>query len=108
MPCTKSKTLSGLRPSSASTVSMIFAVSAFEKPRLRRNSLRSSSVRATIFSRAALMPLTKGIGEELAKRVSAGAASCAKREAAYFEWRMVISSKSSTPQRLRFWQTARR
>ena len=29
-------------------------------------------------------------------------------EAAYFECRMVISSKSSTPQRLRFWQTARR
>ena len=24
------------------------------------------------------------------------------------EWRIVISSKSSTPQRLRFWQTARR
>ena len=70
--------------------------------------MRSSSVRATICSRAALMPLTKGIGEELAKRVSAGAASWAKREAAYFEWRMVISSKSSTPQRLRFWQTARR
>jgi hypothetical protein len=66
---------------------------------LRRNSLRSSSMRATIRSRAALMPLTKGTGEELAKRVSAGAASCAKREAAYLEWRMVISSKSSTPQR---------
>jgi len=48
------------------------------------------------------------VGEELANRVSAGAASCANREAAYFEWRMVISSKSSTPQRLRFWQTARR
>lgn len=40
--------------------------------------------------------------------VSAGAASCAKREAACFECRMVISSKSSTPQRLRFWHTARR
>jgi hypothetical protein len=38
------------------------------------------------------------MGEELAKRVSADAASCAKREAAYFEWRMVISSKSSAPQ----------
>ena len=34
--------------------------------------------------------------EELAKRVSAGVASWAKREAANFEWRMVISSKSST------------
>ena len=33
-----------------------------EKPRLRRKSLRSSSLRATICSRAALMPLTKGIG----------------------------------------------
>jgi hypothetical protein len=41
-------------------------------------------------------PLTKGRGEELAKRFSAGAASCAKREAAYLEWRIVISSKSST------------
>ena len=78
-----------------------------EMKRLRQ-SLRSSSVRATIFSRAALMPLTKGMGEELAKRVSAGAASCAKREAAYLEWRMAISWKSSTPQRLRFWHTARR
>jgi len=37
-----------------------------------------------------------------------GAASCAKREAAYLEWRMMISSKSSTPHRLRFWHTARR
>ena len=45
---------------------------------------------------------------EQVKRVSAGAAWCVKREAANFEWRMVISSKSSTPQRLRFWQTARR
>ncbi len=53
------------------------------------------------------MPLTNGCGEELAKRVSAGAASCAKREAAYFEWRMVISSKSSTPQRFRFWHGRR-
>ena len=31
------------------------------------------------------MPSMKGAGEELAKRVSAGAASCAKRDAAYFE-----------------------
>ncbi len=46
------------------------------------------------------------IGDELAKVRSAGAASWAKREAACFECRMVISSKSSTPQRLRFWQTA--
>ncbi|HSO23269.1 MAG TPA: hypothetical protein VLT81_10190 [Chondromyces sp.] len=50
----------------------------------------------------------KGAGEDSAKRLSAGAASWAKREAAYFECRMVISWKSSTPQRLRFWQTARR
>ena len=50
----------------------------------------------------------KGAGEEFANRVSAGAASCAKRDAAYFECRMLISWKSSTPQRLRFWQTARR
>jgi hypothetical protein len=80
----------------------------FGKAAPAQDSLRSSSVRATIFSRAALMPLIKRIGDELAKRVSAGAASWAKREAAYFECRMVISSKSSTPQRLRFWQTARR
>ena len=69
---------------------------------------RSSSLRATICCRAAFTPFTKLAGEELAKRVSAGAASWAKREAAYFEWRMVISWKSSTPQRFRFWHTARR
>ena len=40
--------------------------------------------------------------------VSAGAASCAKRCAANFECRIVISSKFSTPHRLRFMQTARR
>lgn len=92
----------------ARTVSTIFAVSALPKPRFLRKSVRSSSVRATMRSRAARMPSTKGAGEELAKRVSAGAASCAKRLAAYFECRMLISWKSSTPQRLRFWQTARR
>jgi hypothetical protein len=81
---------------------MIRAVSAFEKPRLRRNSSRSSSVRATICARAAVMPSMKGRGEEFAKRVSAGVASCAKRDAACFECRIVISWKSSTPQRLRF------
>jgi hypothetical protein len=58
--------------------------------------------------RAALMPLTNGTGEELAKRVNAGAASCAKRCEANLLCRMVISSKSSTAQGLRFWQTARR
>jgi hypothetical protein len=105
---TKSKMLSGLRPSSAITVSITLAVSDLLNPRLRRKSVRSSSVRATMRSRADLMPLMNGMGEELANRVSAGAASGAKREAANFEWRIVISSKSSTPQRLRFWQTARR
>ena len=54
------------------------------------------------------VPLTKGSAEELAKFASVGAASWAKRLAAYLEWRMVISSKSSTPHKLRFWQTARR
>ena len=39
-------------PSSASTTSMIFAVSDLPKSRLRRNSVRSSSLRATIRSRA--------------------------------------------------------
>lgn len=85
MPCTKSKTLSGFRLSSASTVSMILAVSAFENPRLRKNSARSSSARATICARAALMLLTNGAWLAFAKRVSAGIASVAKREAAYFE-----------------------
>jgi hypothetical protein len=42
------------------------------------------------------------MGKEPAKRLSAGAASWEKREAAYLEWRIVISSKSSTPQRFRF------
>src|SRR5206468_3395456 len=79
--------------------SMILAVSDLLKPRLRRKSVRSSSVRATMRSRADLMPLTNGMGEELAKRVSAGAALWAKREGANFEWRMVISSKSlDTPE----------
>ena len=100
--------LSGLRFSSPKTVSMIFAVSDLENPRLRRKLSRSSSVRATIRSRAALMPATNGAGEELAKLVSAGAASCAKRCAANLECRIVISSKFSTPHRLRFMQTARR
>src|SRR6267142_133413 len=67
MPCTKSKMLSGGRPSSASTASITLPVSVLEKPRRRKNSVRSSSLRATIRSRAALMPLTKGMGEELAK-----------------------------------------
>lgn len=35
-------------------------------------------------------------GKELAKFVNAGAASCAKRRAANFEWRIVICSKFST------------
>ena len=83
--------LSGFLPSSANTVSMMVAVSALEKPRLRRNSERSSSVRATIYARADLIPLMKGMCEESAKRVSAGAASRAKRSDAYFDWRMTIS-----------------
>ena len=37
--------------------------------------MQSSSLCATIRSRATLMPLTKGIGDELAKFSSAGAAS---------------------------------
>src|SRR5450631_4065823 len=106
MPCTKSNRLSGGRPSSCNTVSMIFAVSDLENPRLRKNPSRSSSVRATIRSRAALIPAMNGAGEESAKRVRAGVASWAKRCAANLEWRMVISSKFSTPQRLRFTQTA--
>ncbi|GAB0118572.1 hypothetical protein [Acidisoma sp. 7E03] len=56
----------------------------FEKPRFRRKSLRFSSLRVTILSRAALMPSTKGRGEDLAKRVRAGAGSCANREAVDF------------------------
>ncbi len=98
----------GLAAFLASTVSMILAVSALPNPRFLRNSVRSSSVARDDTLASLAMPLMNGCGEELAKRVSAGAASCVKREAAYFEWRMAISSKSSTPQRLRFWQTARR
>lgn len=51
---------------------------------------------------------TKGAGEEWAKLVSAGAASWAKRCAANLLCWMLISSKPSTPQRLRFMHTARR
>lgn len=48
IPWTKSKMDSGGRPSSSSTVEMILPASAFEKPRLRRKSCRSSSLRATM------------------------------------------------------------
>jgi hypothetical protein len=78
------------------------------RPFLRRKLSRSSSVRVTISCRAAAMPATNGAGEELAKLVNAGAASWAKRCEANFEWQIVICSKFSTPQRLRFMQTARR
>ena len=53
------------------------------EPALAEELVRSSSDFATIRSRAALMPLMKGMGEELAKFRSAGAASWAKRDAAY-------------------------
>ena len=86
---------------------MTFDVSDLENVFAQKLS-RSSSVRATIRCRAALMPATNGAGDELAKLVSAGAASWANRCAANLEWRMVICSKFSTPQRLRFMHTARR
>ena len=67
MPCTKSKMLSGCAAFLLRTVSMIFAVSAFEKPRLRRNSLRSSSARATMLRARRLDAVDerhgRGIGE---------------------------------------------
>jgi hypothetical protein len=47
---------------------MIFAVSAFKNSRLRKKSLRSSSVWGAIFSREALIPLSRGISEELANQ----------------------------------------
>jgi hypothetical protein len=50
---------------------MTFDVSDFENPFLRRKLSRSSSVRATIRCRAALMPATNGVGDELAELVSA-------------------------------------
>jgi len=59
-----------------------FAVSALLKPCLRRKASRSSSLRAMIRSRAALMPAMKRAGDDRAKLVSAGAASWAKRCAA--------------------------
>ena len=65
----------GLVSSSPNTVSMIFAVSDLEKPRLHRKLSRSSSLRATIRSRAALIPAMNGTGEELSKLASAGGAS---------------------------------
>lgn len=95
-------------PSSDRTISMTLTVSPFERPRRRRKVSRSSSLRATIRSRAALMPAMNGAGEELAKLVSAGAASCAKRWAANFECRMVISSKFSVPHKFLLAQTARK
>ena len=104
----ESKMLSGLRFSSPRTASMTFDISAFEKPFLCKKLSRSSSVRATIRCSAAAMPATNGADDELAKFVNAGAASWAKRCAANFECRIVICSKFSTPQRLRFMQTARR
>jgi hypothetical protein len=50
---------------------MILAVSPFENPRLRRKSVQSSSLLATICDRADLMPLMNGCALELAKRVGA-------------------------------------
>jgi hypothetical protein len=61
---------------------MTFDVSDFEKPFLPRKLSRSSSLRATIRCRAAAIPATNGAGDELAKFVSAGAASWANRCAA--------------------------
>jgi len=91
---------------SSRTTAITFAVSALLNPRLRKKASRSSSLRATIRSRAALIPVMKGAGEEMAKLVKAGAASWAKRCAANLLCRMMISSNPSTPQRLRFMQTA--
>jgi hypothetical protein len=68
IPCTKSNTLSGGRPSSCNTVSMIFTVPALENPRSRGKPSRSSSLQAlTICSRAALIPAMNGAGDESAK-----------------------------------------
>ena len=53
---------------------MIFSVSGREKPRLRKKLSRSSSLRATICSRAALIPARNGAGDDVAKLSSAGAA----------------------------------
>ena len=39
---------------------LLLPLSTFEKPRLRRKSVRSSSLRATMRSRAAQMPSTNG------------------------------------------------
>jgi hypothetical protein len=64
------KMLSELRFSSPKTDSMIFDGSDLEKSFLRRKLSRSSSLRATIRCRAALMPATNGTGDKLAKFVS--------------------------------------
>ena len=76
---------------------MIFAVSAFENPRLRRKSVRSSPDRATICARAARMPDRNPAADASAKLSSAGAASAAKREAAYLEWRIVKPRTAPRP-----------
>lgn len=64
IPCAKSKMLSGGRPSSCKTVSMILPVWALLESRLRRKVSRPSWVRATMRSRAALIPTTNGAREE--------------------------------------------
>jgi hypothetical protein len=80
----------------------------FGEPAFVQEGLAILPVRATIRSRAALMPAMNGAGDESAKLVRAGAASWANRCAANLECRIVISSKFSTPHRLGFMQTARR
>ncbi|MCP1968184.1 hypothetical protein J2R87_001924 [Bradyrhizobium elkanii] len=102
----ESKILSGLRRSSHRTVSMIFAASDLEKPPRRRIAWQSSSVQATIRFPARVRYACHKYGR---RRIGKArqcwrAASCAHRCAANYEWRIAISSRFSTPQRLRFLQ----
>jgi hypothetical protein len=80
-PLNKIKKYSLEGGSSISTFSIILLDLAFEKPRFFRKSSRSSSLRATICCRAALMPFTNPCGEELANRQRLAASG--QSEAAY-------------------------
>src|SRR3546814_18993398 len=84
---------------------MIFSVSPFEKPRLRRKFCRSSASRATMAARDALIPSRNDPGEDDAKRSRAGEAPCANSQAANLLWRMLLYSKPSGTTILRFMQT---
>ncbi|KJS09723.1 MAG: hypothetical protein VR78_15485 [Hoeflea sp. BRH_c9] len=101
MLCTKMRMLSGGRPSSASTVSMILADSALEEA---RPALEVGTVLVGV-GNDALARRADAVDEGQGRRVREVQQRRGRlmREAAavYLLWRMVISSKSATPNRLR-------